>query len=116
MSHKLQTDIDGWGSVRNPLDEDEEFDVDEDGTITVDDEETAQALVSEYDRLRFVDDEDEGDEFDVGDFLDRTPMDDVVEDIRNGEADDHLDEIEDRADREGVQNAVENRRDEAGTE
>ena len=62
--------------------------------------------------------EDEGgdEEFDAEAFVDRTPMDDVVDDIESGEADDHLDAVEEAAEREGVKDAVESRRDELGEE
>ena len=59
-----------------------------------------------------ADSEAEEEEFDAEAFVDRTPMDDVVDDIENGEADDHLDAVAEAADREGVQDAVEARRDE----
>lgn len=60
------------------------------------------------------DDESEGEsaaeEFDAESFVDRTPMDDVVEDIRAGEVDDHLDAVSEAADRVGVTDAVGERR------
>jgi len=55
-------------------------------------------------------DEAPADEFDAGAFVDRTPMDDVVEDIRAGEADDHLDAVAEVAERVGVQDAIGKRR------
>jgi hypothetical protein len=55
------------------------------------------------------DDVDEDDAFDAAAFVDRTPMDDVVEDIESGEVDAHLEEIAAAADRVGVQDAVETR-------
>ena len=58
----------------------------------------------------------ESGEFDAEAFTDRTPMDDVVDDIESGEADDHLDAVAEADDREGVQDAVEARRDELDSE
>ncbi|QLH78678.1 hypothetical protein HZS55_15890 [Halosimplex rubrum] len=52
----------------------------------------------------------EGDGFDAAAFVDRTPMDDVVEDIQAGEADDHLRAVAEAADRVGVEDAVGQRR------
>jgi|GEM_PF-1468934 hypothetical protein len=49
-------------------------------------------------------------EFDAAEFVDRTPMDDVVDDIESGDYDDHLEAIKEAADREGVQDAVSERR------
>lgn len=58
-----------------------------------------------------ADDEGEWEEdFDAADFVDRTPMSEVVEDIETGLYDDHLDAIEAEADRVGVQEAVDARR------
>lgn len=54
-----------------------------------------------------VDDSD----FDAAVFVARTPMEDVVEDIESGDYDEHLDEIEEAADRQGVQDAIAERRD-----
>jgi len=59
-------------------------------------------------------DTDEGGEweedFDAADFVDRTPMSEVVEDLETGLYDDHLDAIEAEADRVGVQEAIDARR------
>lgn len=49
-------------------------------------------------------------EFDVGEFLDRTPVDDVADDIKAGEADGHLDELLEEASRVTVQDAIGERR------
>jgi len=57
---------------------------------------------------------DDGDDFDVESFLDRTPVSDVVDDIEDGEADGSLDAIADAADRVSVQTAVEDRQDATG--
>ncbi len=56
---------------------------------------------------------DGGDEdgFEAAAFVDRTPMDDVVDDIHAGEADEHLDELDELDDlRVGVQDAIGERR------
>ncbi len=50
------------------------------------------------------------DGFDASAFVDRTPIEDVVEDIHAGEADDHLDAVAEAADRVGVEDAVGERR------
>lgn len=52
--------------------------------------------------------EDEG--FDPSGFVDRTPMSDVVDDIHAGEVDDHLDAVQEAAERVGVQDAIGERR------
>lgn len=68
--------------------------------------------------FREVDEEDEPDDdevdddggFDAAEFVDRTPVGDVVEDIEAGEADDHLDAVYEAADRVTVEDAVGERR------
>jgi len=50
------------------------------------------------------------DGFDVDAFLDRTPVDDVVEDIEAGEVDDHLDAVAEAAGRVTVEDAIGQRR------
>ncbi|QLH77457.1 hypothetical protein HZS55_09180 [Halosimplex rubrum] len=50
------------------------------------------------------------DTFDAGEFVDRTPMSKVVEDIESGDYDAHLEEIKGAAGRQGVQDAVDERR------
>lgn len=52
----------------------------------------------------------EADEFAVDEFLDRTPVEDVAEDIVAGEVDDNLEAIAEAADRVTVQDAVGERR------
>lgn len=47
---------------------------------------------------------------DVDAFLDRTPVGDVADDILDGEADDHLDELAEAADRVTVHDAIGERR------
>lgn len=119
---RLTSSRSGWSSVRDP-ETDEYVSLDDD----VDDE-VAERLTDRYDPVTRADEADtaeeedeeeeegEEEEFDATEFVDRTPMDDVVEDVENGEADDHLDAVEDAAEREGVQDAVEARRDELGEE
>ena len=55
-------------------------------------------------------DVDEESGFDAEEFVDRKPMDDVIEDIHAGEADDHLTAVQDAAERVGVSDAVGERR------
>lgn len=88
----------------------------------VDDDELLEHLTEVRGDFEIVDDgeddtaaddeeaESEAETFDVGEFLDRTPVDDVVEDIAAGEADGHLDEIAEEASRVTVQDAVGERR------
>lgn len=63
-----------------------------------------------------AEDEDEdnadGEEFDAAEFVDRTPMADVTDDLESGEYDEHLDAIESEASRRGVLDAVRARREE----
>ena len=84
------------------------------------DEETARYLTDERGDFALVDGEEmetdesdadsENDEFDVDRFLDRTPVEDVADDIHAGEADDHLDAVADAADRTTVHDAIGERR------
>lgn len=61
--------------------------------------------------VRDGDDETDSDaDVDAEAFVDRTPMEDVVADIDSGEYDAHLDAIEAAATREGVQDAIDERR------
>jgi hypothetical protein len=95
-----------------------EFD---DGVATVPDEARAEAIAGRYPAIEYPaadtesDEDDDGDDaFDAVSFVDRTPMDDVVEDIESGDYDAHLDAIAaaeaDGRDREGVADAVDARR------
>lgn len=86
----------------------------------------AQYLVEERGDFEVIDGDDEtddaaeeADDSDVaiatGDaeaFVDRTPMEDVVEDIEDGVVDEVLDQVEAAAERKGVLEAIEARRDE----
>lgn len=101
------------------------------GTLDVGDGDEAARLVDRYNNVSFAeavskttsDDTYERrnveppygeDGFDAGDFVDRTPVADVAEDIGSGEFDDHLAEIaeaeEQGRDRKTVKEAIEERR------
>lgn len=54
MSYTLRSQIGGWGSVQNPLEDGETIPV-EDDTIVVDDADLAQALEDSYEALELVD-------------------------------------------------------------
>lgn len=98
---------------------------DEDGRAFVEDDAAAERIVATHQHIhdagRHPDDQpsssdeggDDGTEeaFDADEFVDRTPMDDVVDDIESGDYDDHLDAIADAAGRNGVLDALEARRD-----
>ena len=58
MSYELSCDVSGWGTVENPLNEGERIPV-EDGVVSVDDAEVAQALADEYGPLTLTSDIDE---------------------------------------------------------
>jgi hypothetical protein len=58
-----------------------------------------------------VDTDTDDDDFDVNGFLDRTPVEDVVDDIEAGQADDHLAAVAKTADRVTVERAVDDRQD-----
>lgn len=60
-------------------------------------------------------DNDDVDGFDVEAFVERTPVSDVVDDIKAGEADGYLDAVAEEDDRVTVQQAVEERQDEIGS-
>jgi hypothetical protein len=67
--------------------------------------------------FREVDDgDDEQEGFDAAAFVDRTPVEDVVEDIEAGEVDDHLDAVAEAASRVTVEDAVGQRRAELAEE
>jgi hypothetical protein len=96
-------------------------DADEHGTfdgevLVVDDGDEAAALVERHPNIHWADGEpsvsgDGGaEDFDVAAFVDRTPMDDVVADIKSGEYDAHLDAIEAEASRQGVLDTIDGRR------
>jgi hypothetical protein len=91
------------------------LETDENGHAEVDEEERADLLATldpNVETLSSPPETDDGpEEFDAESFVDRTPMSEVVEDLETGDYDDHLDEIEATADRVGVQDAIDERRD-----
>jgi len=93
----------------------------EDGTATVPGRVLAEAIADRYVAISYAGavpdgdaEEDGGDasgeDFSADAFVDRTPMEDVVQDLESGEYDAHLDAIEGAADRQGVQDAIADRR------
>lgn len=91
----------------------------DDGTLTVDDEETARAIADSHTAITLPDgvddsesDDDSDDEFDADAFLNRNLDDGVIDDIKSGDYDEHLDAIASAAGRETVRDAVDERRDE----
>ena len=95
-----------------------------DGEAIVEGRDTARAIARRHTHIHVIgavqeadsedtDDDGAGDEeFDAEAFVDRTPMSDVVEDIESGDYDDHLEAIDEVAEREGVKDAVDARREE----
>jgi len=71
-------------------------------------EHVGDVIEAEYREVEAEDDDQDG--FDAAAFVDRTPVDDVVDDIEAGEADDHLDAVAEAADRVSVEDAVGQRR------
>jgi len=87
------------------------LETDEAGLAEVEDEDRAALLTTlDPNVVRTSEPDTDDDEFDAAEFVDRTPMDDVVGDIESGDVDDHLEAIKEAADREGVQDAVSERR------
>ena len=138
LRHERQPDYTGELTLGLAPDGALQFD---DGVATVADQARAEAIADRYAAIVYVggtpaergegggsgeeDDggeEDEGadetgdedDAFDAAAFVDRTPMDDVVEDIESGEVDAHLEEVAaaeaEGRDRQGVADAVTDRR------
>jgi hypothetical protein len=113
----LKHDSDGAAELRNQqvLGDDSPLEFDEDGYAEVDDA-VGEKLLAMHRHIQRGGhgpdngDETDGDGFEAEAFVDRTPMDDVVDDIESGEYDDHLDAIADAADRQGVLDAVDDRR------
>lgn len=81
---------------------------DAEGYAEVVDEETATTLAALDAHVQVADGPPA--EFDAADFVDRTPMEDVITDIEAGDADGHLDAVEAEASRQGVREAIEARR------
>lgn len=81
------------------------LETDDDGYGEVEDDGAAELLATLDPQVETVSEPDR-DEFDAAAFVDRTPMSDVVEDIKSGDHDNRLDAIEAAAERKGVQAAV----------
>lgn len=112
----------GWGMVRDP-ETDEDIDVMDGNEV---DDDVADRLVAEYDRLERADEADDAgadnaadeaggpDLSDVDtsgpDALADENASDVVDAVESGEADDYLDDLADADDRVTVQDAIESRR------
>jgi len=87
------------------------LETDEAGLAEVEDEDRAALLTTlDPNVVRTSEPDTDDDQFDAAVFVDRTPMDDVIADIESGDVDDHLEAIKEAADREGVQDAVSERR------
>jgi hypothetical protein len=87
------------------------LETDEAGYAEVEDEDRAALLTTlDPNVVRTSEPDTDDDEFDAAEFVDRTPMDVVIDDIESGDVDDHLEAIKEAADREGVQDAVSERR------
>lgn len=123
MAVRLAHDSGGPAVLKSAqvLGDDSPLEFDENGYAWVDDEEVAQKVAALHKHVTVepavaeptsdeVEDEEEPAEFDAAAFVDRTPMSDVVEDLESGDYDAHLDAIEEVADRQGVQDAIEHRR------
>jgi hypothetical protein len=126
MGHevRLERDSEFTGELTIGLAEDGVLEFD-DGMAVVEDEARAAAIADRYTGIEYPDsdadadsDADDGreeeEEFDAAGFVDRTPMDDVVEDLESGDYDRHLDAIQaaerEGRDRQGVADAVDARR------
>jgi len=127
LHHTRQPDYTGEVTIGLAEDGVVEFD---DGVAVVDDEARAEAIADRYTGIEYPesdvdatgdddsatddDQEEEEEGFDATDFVDRTPMDDVVKDLESGDYDIHLDAIEaaeaDNRDRQGVADAIQERR------
>jgi hypothetical protein len=117
LHHERQPDYSGELTLGLAPDGALRFD---DGVATVADQAQAEAIADRYAAVVYAgagDEVDEGaagtdeeDAFDAAAFVDRTPMEDVVQDIESGEYDEHLDAIETAAERNGVQDAIDGRR------
>lgn len=108
LDNRRGVDVTGAGVYQVPDGAVEEYlDHPSDGWQRVDDSE-AESQDGDEDE---DEDDTDAEAFDVDAFLDRTPMADVVDDIAAGDADGHLDAVASAADRKGVQDAVDDRRD-----
>lgn len=95
---------------RQALGDESPLEFDEDGYAEVDDEEAAELCAALHRDIRVEPAFSGADEFDAEAFVDRTPMDDVVADLESGDYDDNLEAIEESADRQGVLEAIDQRR------
>jgi hypothetical protein len=132
MGHevRLERDSEFTGELSLGLAEDGVLEFD-DGRAVVADEAQAEAIADRYAAIEYPESdanadsdedsvEDDGEEkeeeegFDAALFVDRTPMDNVVEDIESGDYDDHLDAIaaaeREGRNRQGVADGVDARR------
>jgi hypothetical protein len=132
LRHERQSDYTGELTLGLAPDGVLQFD---DGVATVANEARAEAIADRYAAIAHAgaadadsgedadgDEEDGGadetgdeeDAFDAAAFVDRTPMDDVVEDIESGNVDAHLEEVAaaeaEGRDRQGVADAITDRR------
>lgn len=95
---------------RQALGAESPLETDDDGFAEVEDGDAAELLAALDTHVTFNPARAEREQFDAAAFVDRTPMDAVISDIESGEYDEHLNAIEDEASREGVQDAIDRRR------
>lgn len=96
---------------RQALGPESPLETDDDGCAEVDDEEAAELLAALDAHVTYNPARAGSEQFDAAAFVDRTPMDAVISDIRSGDYDEHLDAIDAEASRQGVQDAIDARRD-----
>lgn len=102
----LESTRGSWGTVRDD-ETDERYEVGSDV-----DRDVAERLVEAFDPLYIeedTDDDSDADTDEIDELLDGT-VEDVRDALESGDYDDRLDEIEDRADRQGVVDAADDRR------
>lgn len=100
----LESTRGSWGTVRDD-ETDEYYEVGSDV-----DREVAERLVEAFDPLYIEEDTDDDSDADEIDDLLAGTVEDVRDALESGDYDDQLDEVEDGADRAGVENAVDDRR------
>jgi len=116
----LKHDSGGPAELHNQqvLGEDSPLEFDEDGYAEVGDPVVAEKLLAMHRHIERgghgpetdgAEEPDAEEDFDAEAFVDRTPMEDVVADIESGDYDEHLEAIESAADRQGVQDAIDER-------
>ena len=113
----LKHESGGAGELRNSqiLGDRSPLEFDMDGYVFVEDPDVAKKLLAMHRHIergghRPETSSDEADQFDAAVFVGRTPMDDVIADIESGDYDDHLEALEDEASRDGVLEAIAERR------